>query len=307
MTSIRSDLRRRAHAAGGVVIALTLGLALAGCASDAEPEAPALDPSIQLPPQNRELWVLPIDEYVPSLAQHRKETFLRMVLAQECLAERGMSVPVPRPSFDDGGDRGVRDRFTPEIAAAYGYRSPLSIDGTDTSNPWIAYQLRPVSDEYIAAEQDCYDTVDIPEFDGEMLNYALTFSNAALVGALSDDDVLAAAAEWRTCMSGLGIEDLPETPYEMPSESLAAEYGVYQTPDAGDEIVITAEEREMAVTDANCRETSGYAEAFYQANWDRQVRLLAENATGLKEMGERIDEVDAALTTAIAEHAQPGT
>lgn len=288
--------------------AVALTTLLTACTSGvAAPNASeqSLDPSIQLPPQNQELWVLPVDQYVPSVAQSRKETYAAALLIQGCLAERGMNVPVPRPNLDDGGDRGVRDLFTPEVAERYGYRSPSWVDSMDMTDPWIAFLNRPLSDEYIAAEDECYAHVEVPAFDSEMLNYALSFSNAAFVGAMRDEEVLETAAEWNQCMSGVGIEDLPDGPDGMPTESMRNRLGLDQTPDAGQGVVISPDEREIAVADATCRETTGYADVLYQANWDRQVRLLAENSTALKDIGEKIDKVDAELTQVIAEHAQP--
>lgn len=307
MTSTRSTLRRRVSAVGGAAFALVIGVTLVGCVTDPEPSQPdavSLDPSIQLPPQNQDLWVLPIDLYVPSLAQSRKETYATVLLVQDCLAETGMNVPIPRPNLEDGGDRGVRELLTPEVAAEYGYRSPSWMASMDTSDAWVAFLRRPVSDGYRAAEQRCYDSIEAPSFSGDMLNYALSFSNAAFMGAMRDEEVLKAGAGWNQCMSGSGIEDLPDTPDGMPTTSIFTRFGLGQSPDAGQEIAISAEERTTAVADATCRQTTGYAAMLYQANWDRQVRLLAENSTALQDMGAKIAEIDAALNKVVAEHAQ---
>jgi hypothetical protein len=111
------------------------------------------------------------------------------------------------------------------------------------------------------------------------------------------------AAAWRECMAPKGVEDLPADPSLMPSDSLSQRFGLSNTPDAGQEVTVTATEKDLAVFDAQCRESSGYEEARYTAEWGRQVTLLEQNGPALNEVRDKIQKTDTAISEVIAEHA----
>jgi hypothetical protein len=106
------------------------------------------------------------------------------------------------------------------------------------------------------------------------------------IDATRDPAVVAAAERWVACMQPLGFTDLPSSPYGedggMPTVSMAASFGeIYdgktneQTPEQ------EAEEIRLATFDAECRESSGYAQALYDAEWERQTTVVAENEDAL--------------------------
>ena len=56
------------------------------------------------------------------------------------------------------------------------------------------------------------------------------------------------------------------------------------------------------MADAGCRESSGYAAAAYQAEWDEQLTLLNKNADALERYDRRVQEMNRKAEKVIADY-----
>ncbi|WP_162621852.1 hypothetical protein [Microbacterium suaedae] len=278
---------------------------LAGCVQADTGENSNTDVSAYLPEQNLTLWTMPLDQYMVTKAQSQRESYATALLTQECLDEQGFVNQVPSMSFvDDPDDLGIRDVFTPEIVSEFGYHSPGVM--REENADWQAYASRPMSDGEAVAVDGCVrDVLDagLVRYENQVLNFATGLAQSAFSGSLQAPEVKETATAWRECMAPRGVEDLPEDPSGMPSESLSSRFGLAATPDAGQTLTVTQEEIDLASFDAKCRQSSGYEQARYRAEWSRQVTLLAENLTALEDAKSQIADIDRSLSEVIASHA----
>lgn len=287
------------------VLAALCVVALAGCTPAGKDDGPRADVSAHLPAQNLARWTMPLDQYMVTAAQSRRESYAIAVLTQECLDQHGFRNQIPSMSIvDDPDDLGIRDAFTPEVVAQFGYHSAGVMRQKDPA--WRAYTTRPMSDAESAAQDQCLTGLlddGFVRYENQVLNFASGLAQSAFAGSLQDPEVKKTAAAWRACMAPKGIEDLADDPSGMPTESLSRRFGLTATPDAGQTVEATPEEITLAVFDAKCRQSSGYERARYEAEWSRQVTLLAENLTALEDVKSRITDIDRSLREVIVSHA----
>lgn len=229
-------------------------------------------------------WALPTDPYnsYPSeIEQYASELALA-----ECMLEGGHYYtvikpdldPPPHPGFNDAGRR----LFNSDIAAKYGYHFAPDPDGYRQALRERDLQDLEQGDEWQKAFLSCAETLQTsPAFPRQ----SDSVSTAALSGA-NDPKVLDAARTWRDCMKPLGIVDLPESPEEMPSSSLAARFHLSEIdPLNGPDAVpgaVSEEEIRIATFDAQCQESSGYLQAYYDAEWANDYEFVAENLNELR-------------------------
>lgn len=110
----------------------------------------------------------------------------------------------------------------------------------------------------------------------------------------SESELQTAAGKWRECMSPLGIVDLPSEPdmfgaYERIPESLREKWGwtAYGEP--------SAEEIRFAVHDAQCRESSGWAALYYDAEWEVANSIMQGHDDLVRSIQEEQRQMAAAL------------
>jgi hypothetical protein len=126
------------------------------------------------------------------------------------------------------------------------------------------------------------------QFPAQRINNVVAgLSFSAWTGAKNDPAVREAAERWVQCMQPLGFSDLPDGPNAdgggTPTPSMMEAYtGVpYNATFDGAAPEQTAqqkaEEIRIATFDAECQESTGYAQALYDAEWDRQVSVVREN------------------------------
>ncbi|WP_336250441.1 hypothetical protein [Stomatohabitans albus] len=92
--------------------------------------------------------------------------------------------------------------------------------------------------------------------------------------------------KWKECMKPLGIPDLPDTPFEMPTQSLSDKW--YDKPDEtttfppppADELVI-------AKQDAECRQSSGFYQTYYDVQWGLLQDYVKENKDAIQKTKQR--------------------
>lgn len=262
--------------------------------------------AVALPAQDIDRWTMPVDQYLPQ--RQPMLDYAENVLVSECMAAAGYTWTVP--AFDIHAPAPPtrnavnRQLFNQEIAATWGYLSaPSTQQNAAAQEAAEAQPLPEGSDEQF---WQCVSDVradQLPLASSEAMNFASSLGMAADQAARLDSDVLAAADRWSACMEPLGISDLPDVPSEMPSESLRSQFGRGEK--AADvvqaESTASAREIEIATFDAACRDSSGWTEARYEAEWERQVTAVQQNADALERILAENREVEERALAILAE------
>ncbi|MFI2753967.1 hypothetical protein ACGIF2_11075 [Cellulomonas sp. P22] len=304
MTKHGSDaVLLRSSAAGMALIAVLSVSACSGSDADADVSSVAG----ALPAKDIDRWVMPVDQYVP---QHQLMLdYAENVLVSECMAAAGYTWAVP--AFDIHAPASPtsnavnRQLFGQEIAATWGYLpAPSTQQNAAAQEAAVTQPLPEGSDDQF---WQCVSDVradQLPPASSEAMNFASSLGMAADQAVRVDSDVLAAADRWSACMEPLGISDLPDVPSEMPSESLRSQFGrgeraAEAVPPA--ESTASAREIEIATFDAACRDSSGWSEARYEAEWELQVTAVQQNVDVLERILDENREVEERALAVLAE------
>lgn len=287
------------RAVGIIVVAVTVIVAAACAPGNTEQPTDALG----IEGKDVAEWTLPLDPYLLSDVQLTKAAYAEAIAIDDCLADKGIDHPVPYVDIDAayGHNATVRKWFDLKIAQTYGYHEP-SKRHPAALRAWEDFQHQPSTpseDEVFLACRDNPAT-DSPGYSNTLMNFTSGLAAAAYSGASKDPAVLESAAAWNDCMADVGIEDLPSTPIEMPSESVRQRLGLSASID-GPITEPTAEEIDLATTDAECRDSSGFTEAFYDALWDRERSMLEDNEAALVDAGAEIERITSEIDHIIAE------
>lgn len=293
------------------MVAVAAMAATAGCAAlqEQDPARGASD-ALSLPEENIARWVLPFDEFLVSDQMMAKESYARTLALVACATERGADVePVPYVDFDSAYADGARTRYTltRAQAAQIGYHHPVETPPAALA-PWTEYRRLAVPETEQTVLEACGEELepDLPGYDVDSVNFTSDFVVVAYQGATSSEAVESAADEWRECMAPQGIEDLPDDPQAMPSESIQQKYQTSGGRDGETLGPITPAEVALALADVECREASGYQRELYDAIWTREARLLEENQTVFEEQRAAIEAADAEIDRVIAQYATAG-
>lgn len=276
------------------LVCVALTAALAGCS---QPQA-----AVDLPAQDVDRWVMPLDRFMDpnDIASDYAET----LLMGPCMRDSGFDWDVPWRDTDaayrsTSSPAGIRI-FNTQIARQYGYRSAPVMDPGAAA--WTAWAYREIGEAELAAMKRCREQVratELPLLPGEA-QFANDLAFQAYDAAEQDGGVRDAARTWRDCMADAGVPDLPATPKDMPSLWLIEKL------DLGDpNATASAEEIRYATADAECREGSGYVDAFYQVLWDKEAALVRDNADALLRIEAVVTEHREQVTQIINEHAPP--
>lgn len=279
---------------------------LSGCASSSSSAQTA---QASLPAKNMALWTMPLDQYSPTHQQEQNSNYATELLMVPCLEKAGYQWPVPwqDTSATLGASYnlvGVR-LFTLQLAQQYGYHSAPKND--PSSAAWLAFSSMQMSQAESDAASACVQQVyksSLAPLSPTEENYAGGLQNQAFDAASQNGAVKADVSKWRACMATAGVPDLPTNPQaDMPSQSLRHQYGLDSTDLQVRDAPAGAQEIKVATQDARCRETSGYTTAFYNAQWQDEVKLLDKNADALQRYEAAIKKYDAAVKEVIAAHA----
>lgn len=266
-------------------VAVLVAVGLVGC-SASSPDA-AQGPSI-LVEKNRVMWVMPLDAYV--VAEQLDSAV--DVFIEPCMRERGFVYrrpPVDVTKRSETASVSGRRLFNVEVARQWGY------SGAPDPNADVLRAAAAESTHWSAEEQDQYEEClrDAREqFPAQRINnFVSGLTVSTWSGAKNAPEVLEAAERWVQCMRPLGFSDLPAGPNAdgggTPTPAMVEAYtGVpYDATFDGAAPEQTAEQRaeeiRIATFDAECQESSGYAQALYDAEWDRQVSVVRENEGAL--------------------------
>ncbi|WP_166878038.1 hypothetical protein [Salinibacterium sp. ZJ450] len=267
---------------GAAVAALCTAL-LSGCAS-----GPAIA-DLNLPAKDRANWVMPLDEYLfPST--DTIYSYALNLLVSECMQEAGFQWPIMPESLDDTDYKSPMSMRTLEAAQTWGYHTVPSAERTARIENFTRMNT-------LAQSQPGFDTVftpcledvqaEHPVFGGATRSsqpasssYWQTVEDAATTGP-----VKAAADAWRDCLDEAGYGGAPDSPLDgMPTDEMRAQLGIpgyAPGVDGPPEPPLTQVEIALATADVRCRESSGWAQAQYDAQWDRQVEFIQANADRL--------------------------
>lgn len=233
------------------------------------------------------------------------------ILVEPCMQEYGFAFR--RPAVDvtktpETVTVSGRNLFNTEVAKKWGYSGAPDPNG----EALLAAQAQSMS--WSQEEYDQYDEClrrARSEFPAQTINnYVAGLAVSSWNGAKRDPDVLEAAGRWVQCMRPLGFTDLPDSPNSdsggTPTASMAEAYGEVadgvsnvQSPEQ------EAEEIRIATFDAECQESSGYAQALYDAEWERQAAIVRENESALTNLLEEKAAYEA-KANAILHGAGPG-
>lgn len=210
---------------------------------------------------------LPAFALVPEF-MNPDDFYARMLLLQQCMtgmANYTVTAPPPDTPTTVTDQRTRQRRLTPQIAAQWGYQVP---------EPPATVILEPGDEQapgFAAKEQGCGKQTkeklgDPPE---PLLNSIVTSGFDAINAS---DQVKKVAAAWKTCMGPVGVVDLPANPHDMPSPSVAGTANVGAK--AG---VPSAREKEVALKDAECRESTGFTKTEFRVAADAQLRAIGKD------------------------------
>lgn len=297
-------MRHLKHLAGTfasvVGVALLIG-SLAGCSGDADAST-----GLDLPDKDIDSWTLPLDPFLLSDEQMKKADYASAIKTTECTAQQGIDRPVPYVDFDAayGKKSAVRTWFDKKIAQKRGYHAASDLPNPELK-PWEEYIRAPGNQKTDKIEQACSKELGeenkLPRYSSRVMNFTSRLAGAAYSGASSDPDVTAAVSEWEKCMAPKGIADLPDNPLNMPSPSLVKKFNLQPGKDVA-RAAPTAQEIDMATFDAECRESSGYHQEFYDELWTREVSLRKDNEAALAEIKDQIDKTDQKISDVIAKY-----
>jgi len=99
---------------------------------------------------------------------------------------------------------------------------------------------------------------------------------------------------WKQCMKPLGLSDLPDNPVLMPGPQLSQKIGLNPGADAPQSAIaaspgtVSEYERKIAVADAKCRISSGWQQAYYDADWNSADAYVKKNQ---KELSARLGQI----------------
>jgi hypothetical protein len=243
------------------------GLLLCGCASKPKNDFRKSDFS-----PNRAQYTLPLDAYqvLPGEMSYASE-----LLVKQCTQRRGVTgyrvsdPPTPylllNPYF--------HKLFDLTIARRWGYSGP---DLTQVVRSPDSVAAMPTRDANIVFE--CVKTANgILKTDNRQQNNVEQLIGVADGRARNRQSVRRALAAWKACLRPLGFADLPDDPDLMPTD---AERLAWHFPVLKQDTLYYKRRRasvaeiQGATKDAQCRESSGYAEGFYQAQVDEQFKQM---------------------------------
>jgi len=278
-------MRSRLHVRLGSVLAAAGALVLAGCSgSDGGETSAASDVADMFTPAI-DSWVMPLDSFHENLAF--KTQVASDLVMRACMQEQGYDYPGPFLDPDRAATATQNSwqwrLFDEDIARTWGYSQEMRILDPDRLRSDRAL-VDALAEEAPDAVATCRERTDsaIPPDDETAVN-PRALGAAALRATVQDADVRASVARWQECMAPQGIPDLPDDPIaEMPTPSLLTRFGRPAASDELVEVTVGAEEIEVAVADARCRESSGYARTFYEEEWDRELEVVADNIDALE-------------------------
>jgi len=250
---------------------------------------------------------MPLDANSLRLNDTLRFEYASSLLIGPCLSRMGFNVPEPWLDIEEFVARENvnhlgRLLFTPESASTWGYRkAPQQSDLSQLeARDSVIAQMRDDTPGFDEAFLRCVE--EGYEIFGEDWvgagNYAMGLASNASADAQQEPDVIETAKLWRECMENAGAGVLPSSPIEMPTQSMV---NSWQPDDDG---LPPAAEISVAVSDAQCRESSGFTDAFYSAEWQAQLKLIDVNRDSLLGGSQTLQEWRTQVDAIIGSHVE---
>jgi hypothetical protein len=254
---------------------------------------------------------------------------------ETCLSKDGFAWPIPAEPSDDASylapprNMSSFPALTVEIAKQFGYTANY-MPGP-TPNPQTSVTLNRIGSStpgldttLLACRDESRKTFDVIRA-GDIYNTISGWLSEESTAVPQDPTVKKAAASWKRCITAAGYDVSISAPVgdegdQMPTRKLGIELGFYAPPPTkfptnggtyGDTEVdpdtagprkTTPAEIELAVADATCRDSSGWTKAYYDAQWDAEVRVVQKHADQLKTMKGDIEALTAQARQIIADN-----
>lgn len=276
-----------------LTLALSFLLLAGGCGANSSAEIETVEKDIYN-------WALPLDPY--RSPNSMVLAYAADIIRNKCLSKAGFEgypiIPYNEnapgsPSVNESGRR----LFNSKLAAQYGYHLA-------PSQRYSAQLLQerpdgPEDPGYEAASDKCELEVKNAGIDFEDLNDDVVWNISQSIDVTNSPQVEEAAEQWFSCMEPVGVPALPY-PTEMPGPVLSEKFGIGRATE-WDAPPASAEEISIAVADAECQESSGFAEALYEAEYQAQQEVVKKNAKKLAPLLERNRKALEAARKVIAE------
>jgi hypothetical protein len=265
-----------------VAILVIACVAVTGCATEVRPDQAS--PNAISTKKDISAWALPLNPYLPPAWD--PVSYAENILTKRCMDGTqytwDLAAETLDPPIGESWNSVHRKLFTPALAARYGYSNSDVVIVSEAERAARRRAFETPFDPAGRADLDRCTAAARKELKTTKSPYDLAQRVQFTDESRSDKRrVDAAAKRWKTCMQPLGIPNVPNSPKDMsPSVFLSrAERGPLDSPEPP---VIGAREKEVATHDATCQQTSGYAQASYDAEWNAELRALNENADALE-------------------------
>lgn len=291
----------RAWTAGTVAV-LTIGV-LAACSHN-ETAASTID----LPAKSMGQWRMPLDQYLPPSSD--PTTYATQLLAKECMDATQYDWPLPAmtvsPPTGESWNAVGRKLFTPELARKHGYgNSPEQVLAASERKAVEAFTAaaNSMDDAAAAALDRCWaEAAKQLGTQTDPTEFAQSLQSVGQPSATDRTRLATAERKWRRCMAPAGIADLPASPNEMsPTVFLPA--AEQPAPIDSVEASASPREREVAVLDATCQQSSGWADAAYTSEWNVQAQQVRAHADELERYRAQTKKQHDRAMKIIAEHS----
>lgn len=258
---------------------LALAAFASGCTSSSGQSSPGV--KVKAPAFRADIatWNLPLDAYLVTDAQ---EGYAQALLYSACMRPTGAEIPAIDPGdyLPPNKNKEGYKLFSVAIAQKWGYHN-----GPAKRLPTPAPKL--------TAAAQAHDATCNTQAQNEVSNPASQFVQglgvAAYETAIHAGDVTAAAAAWHECMLPQGVPDLPATPFDMPTERLAEQFGLAAPPaNQNPDVIVppttaTPDEIRLATSDAQCRDSSHFTATLYDDQVQIQLELIKRNEQKLQQ------------------------
>ena len=226
---------------------------------------------------NQTRFSLPLDNYV---VDPFESEFAVNLLVQQCMRSAGLKWNIPPNSasaLPPTRNRVGRRLFNRELAAKYGYHSgPAQLPPSGQLNPVLTATQQPAFDKCAA---DANKRVGV---DRQLRDLVESLQLAAYQAVKASPKFTATTNEWKRCMTKAGFTDLTNFPDVMPSDAQRRDFGLATQADQVVSSIGSPSEIKQATIDADCRESSGYANFMYSTEVDNQLRLMSQNADAME-------------------------
>lgn len=250
-------------------------------------------------------WSMPLDSYL-EVAQSAVPREAWLVSMSSCMTGAGFPGPEVPVGFAAPVDptRNIvgYKLFDREIAEKYGYHDASMLPEFAYVDPGDSFGV--LIQQFGEPAQAAFDSCSA-EFDGLLASDASSDDKSSMwlsVEAAHQVESSGALADvrgaWRKCMEPQGVPGLSDGPEDFPLIAMT-ESGLDLSGDGVARSAPTPREIELAIADAECRDSSGYSQKRYDLEWEAESKLLDANRAHLEEERAKnqakIDEATAVL------------